>query len=954
VSKTRFPVPRKGQDLDPGLSQLLNPAEVSTVNHKGAAQFTRFFNRLPSHHELVSLALAGQAARHWYQDAGNYLKQLVGEQDAPRFITLLAATSPRRSVRSNLKAAAHIWHEYKGLENARRRQGSSVTRQDVADLLDRIEVQAKSDPSLGHLRGAWKTIRSLAHAALTSPDPGDTFSKILAGPSSHKVDSFRKNLLGELMAATNDTWVARMLGIAHKSLNKGYRGSNYHAVTALTRQATEALNQIRDPGEQEWTPAETQAAAWSAFRGVNFIHGASHWTDEQKADWSREHGGVALPDHPIDSFHEAFQHLTHEHIGAGANFVGLMKSMPELSEKLTSRAIGRQTNPTPQLPARPRLSGGVLGSLPAHHVENLLSRAETMPLRPTEAFRSRRIQEAKSKAKYRRNPDEPLSSHIEAEARGREIDLADQAANKAKAVYILSRLLHHLGHDVEDTLPEHVDSLLVTNTSKRDKPARKQQALAVAHAIDQASQFEDNPGPVDRKKATQVSEFLRTLNHGRYLRDQAEADTNTNSFTRHPLARIAFFTAAQHYTASPATIDAGIQHAIGAGYLDPYRPQPLQYAMNRRQPVVPPPNSDPQGQLNTAYDPGAKLNRGGPSPVNQAADKILFSHGEREARKQQAALKYAAGPQAIGAQIGAFLANPFPGRPQTEAGLNRTRSRTEVPTDTHQVPVFPFGYAPAPNFPSRGPVGNASDSPPNPDQPRFKATEQPHEPPSQPRPVPVRPDYKFEPMQPAGRFTASGQINSPEVGKDVRSPEAPQPAYTQGRIHVQRQGGSQGNAPPGPQVKPPSNRFAPPPSPPPSTSNPKDEVSGPLRKSKMYSTNHALAEQMKQEAAAQMAAGHEAPDLSYRYARMTGNHTRQTEAAEQERLRYSHEQEVQRIAKKQAAKAKAKVKTIKAKIKRAKAKLKKQASQQAGPVRYSRGCSVRGGKVYCRPVEGGM
>jgi hypothetical protein len=117
----------------------------------------------------------------------------------------------------------------------------------------------------------------------------------------------------------------------------------------------------------------------------------------------------------------------------------------------------------------------------------------------------------------------------------------------------------------------------------------------------------------------------------------------------------------------------------------------------------------------------------------------------------------------------------------------------------------------------------------------------------------------------------------------------------------------------------------------------------------MYDPN--LREQLKQEAAAAMAAGHEAPDLSYRYARMTGAHTHQTEQAEGERLKYSAEQEANR----QAKKARAKVKTIKAKIKRAKKKIKKAAvKSQPGPVRYQRGCSVRGGKVYCRPVEGGM
>src|SRR5262249_13362714 len=151
-----------------------------------------------------------------------------------------------------------------------------------------------------------------------------------------------------------------------------------------------------------------------------------------------------------------------------------------------------------------------------------------------------------------RNPDEPLSSHIEAEAHGREIDLADQAANKAKAVYILGRLLHHLGHDVEEELPAHTDALLVTNTSKRDKPARKQQKLAVAHAIDQASMFDPN-GRVDRQAATHISNFLGTLDHRRFLNDTVEATHNNNLF-RHPLSRIAHVTAAQYYHADPANL----------------------------------------------------------------------------------------------------------------------------------------------------------------------------------------------------------------------------------------------------------------------------------------------------------------------------------------------------------------------------------------------------------------
>jgi hypothetical protein len=125
----------------------------------------------------------------------------------------------------------------------------------------------------------------------------------------------------------------------------------------------------------------------------------------------------------------------------------------------------------------------------------------------------------------------------------------------------------------------------------------------------------------------------------------------------------------------------------------------------------------------------------------------------------------------------------------------------------------------------------------------------------------------------------------------------------------------------------------------------------------MYDPN--LREQLKQEAAGLMNyngspsydVNHHLDSLYTRYSDATGANTHRTEQARANQLKYSAEQE----AKRQAKKARAKVKTIKKKIAKAK-KAVKLAKQQAnnssaGPVRCSK-CSVRGGKVYCRPVGG--
>ncbi len=120
--------------------------------------------------------------------------------------------------------------------------------------------------------------------ALNIPDK-EMDKLILSGP---KVDSFMRNLAGNTIEVTNDTWMANYMGIPQTafsgSLNPSKtdpgKGPGYLAANVLTRNAADVLSnrlgeKVTGPEIQEmvwsWAKAVVESSRSQGMRPIDFV-----------------------------------------------------------------------------------------------------------------------------------------------------------------------------------------------------------------------------------------------------------------------------------------------------------------------------------------------------------------------------------------------------------------------------------------------------------------------------------------------------------------------------------------------------------------------------------------------------------------------------------------------------------------------------------------------------------
>jgi len=210
--------------------------ETERAQLKGAQSRERFkqaYAALPSTSEFIAAALAGAAKRGWYVNARRAIESQYGA-DAPRFTALLAALSPRVSLQTNIKNAIAVFEQWN-------KRGRPNTKAGIVWNVLHVAID-------GELLGAWipNAVTSLS-----------VDSAVLSGP---KVDSFQKNLRGDLSAVTCDAWMCTFAGTDQMKLKgwktaKGYSKSiPYLALSARVRAAAALLG---------WAPAEVQECIWA-------------------------------------------------------------------------------------------------------------------------------------------------------------------------------------------------------------------------------------------------------------------------------------------------------------------------------------------------------------------------------------------------------------------------------------------------------------------------------------------------------------------------------------------------------------------------------------------------------------------------------------------------------------------------------------------------------------------
>jgi hypothetical protein len=236
-----------------GLARIeknLTAAERDALTRATAERLVEAFKALPPTDEFAAAAFAGRAKRGWYKESAEAIAQVFGP-DGPRFAALLAAMSPQTSVQSNLRNALATWKTW--IEDGR--------PQDREAIVDAMARSVEGEKGRESVLGAWvnNSVR-----ALTSDDPT---AAVLSGP---KVDSFMRNLVGNVEEVTNDTWMANFalvdqtLFAGGKRLVSGetIRGktAGYLAMNAKVRAAAARLTELTG---ETWTPAEVQETVWS-------------------------------------------------------------------------------------------------------------------------------------------------------------------------------------------------------------------------------------------------------------------------------------------------------------------------------------------------------------------------------------------------------------------------------------------------------------------------------------------------------------------------------------------------------------------------------------------------------------------------------------------------------------------------------------------------------------------
>ena len=241
-----------------GLAEHLTPEELEQVTTRNVGSLMEAFKGMPSADEMAAVAYSGRAKRGWYQQSAKALIDTFGNDDAPRFASLLAALSPQTSVQSNTENALRTWLNWT-------KAGRPTDETAIRKILGQSVQGTKGEESV---LDAWigNSLR-----ALKADDP----TKVkLSGP---KVNSFMLNLRNHVHEVTNDAWMARYARVPQEQfasrrikdpyfpeLSKegkyGVKSPGYMAMSAATRRAASRLSKLTG---DTWTPAEIQETIWS-------------------------------------------------------------------------------------------------------------------------------------------------------------------------------------------------------------------------------------------------------------------------------------------------------------------------------------------------------------------------------------------------------------------------------------------------------------------------------------------------------------------------------------------------------------------------------------------------------------------------------------------------------------------------------------------------------------------
>ena len=243
----------KSPHLRPALTWL-HPAETAAFGQmKPAAQaeFLKVYAALPDNEFFAAVAQGGLAKLGWYEHSRAAIQHVFGE-DADLFAGILAATSPRVDVETNLRNAIHI---YQGWVKA----GRPTDEAAIIKIMGQKCVRGQGDASVLH---SWKnnTVRVLQGGSAISGPKVDSFWRNLRNRDI--VTAFEKMRPED--AVTLDAWMSNVLGLQQEHFsgagdrllhegNPGY-SPGYLATSSRLREAATKAGM---------TPEQMQETMWS-------------------------------------------------------------------------------------------------------------------------------------------------------------------------------------------------------------------------------------------------------------------------------------------------------------------------------------------------------------------------------------------------------------------------------------------------------------------------------------------------------------------------------------------------------------------------------------------------------------------------------------------------------------------------------------------------------------------
>lgn len=291
-----------------GLVGRMIPSEYDYITEENVTKAVAIVDDLMTAEELASVAWAGRVKRGWYEDSAKTIVSIFGVKDSNRFTGLLAALSPRTSVRNNALNAIRIWTAWVNAgrttdpdaikrimrDNVPVRDLEKTPRKDLLAKIDRAykEFGIEMSKSGSDAQLVARLRENLAPRQLrwVSVLPGwvDNTLRILTVKqadvaevklSGAKVDSFMHNLRGEVDYVTIDAWGSRLQGISPDKMAGSRQlvgsedwvgmhrlaGNEYLAVSDLHRRAAEILT---DMTGMKWTPAQVQETSWSWVKSL--------------------------------------------------------------------------------------------------------------------------------------------------------------------------------------------------------------------------------------------------------------------------------------------------------------------------------------------------------------------------------------------------------------------------------------------------------------------------------------------------------------------------------------------------------------------------------------------------------------------------------------------------------------------------------------------------------------